>query len=131
MDSEALANLSISEIQARLLHVDSDRAALQRALRQRRQQTRNVVAREVKDLILSKGHDVSDILALISSKKTGTGNRNYTHYVDPHNPENEYIRGVVPRWMREQMRSHGLDPKKRIDREIFKERWLQKKMVNG
>jgi DNA-binding protein H-NS len=46
--------------------------------------------------------------------------------VDPANPENIYVRGVLPRWMKEQMQANGLDPKSKDDRETFKQQHLQR-----
>jgi len=127
-NSDSLEKLSLEEIQARLRHVDSDRAALQKALKQRRQQTRKHVVQEVKKLIQSMGHDVEDILTIVNNKKrTAKPDRAYTHYIDPENPENEYVRGVVPGWMKEQMKKQGLDPKDREHRRLFKDQRLQKK----
>ena len=123
---EGLEDLPLEEIQEQLRHVDRDRAVLQRALQHRRQQTRKNVAQEVRDLIISRGHDVPDILSLIANKKWANGQgRSYVRYVDPANPQNEYIRGVLPRWMKEQMIAQGLNPKNKADRKIFKEQRLQ------
>jgi len=121
--------LSLDEIQDRLRHVDYDRAALHQALEHKRQQTRKSVAQEVRDLIQSKGHDVTDILSLITIKKRASGQpRSYIHYVDPENPEREYVRGVLPAWMKEQMRANGFDPAVKEDRQLFKEQHLQQKI---
>lgn len=126
-NNEALEDLSLDQIQERLRHVDNNRVALQKALKQRRQKTRKLVAQEVKELITAKGHDVSDILSLVTNKKrTNKPARSYTHYVDPENSDNEYVRGVVPNWMREQMKKQGFDPKNKDHRKIFKEQKLQK-----
>ena len=129
-NSETLENLSLDEIQTRLRHVDHDRAALQRALQQRRHQTRKSVVKEVKDLILSRGHDVSDIISFVTSKKRADGQiRSYVCYVDPENPQNEYVRGVLPGWMKKQMIAQGLDPKDKSDRKAFKEQRLRRKIA--
>lgn len=127
-NNDSLENLSLDEIQARLRHVDNDRVALQKALKQRRQQTRKLVANEVKELITSKGHDVADILSLVTNKKRAEKpSRSYTRYVDPDNSKNEYVRGVVPGWMKEQMKKQGLDPKNKEHRKQFKDQKLQRK----
>lgn len=130
MSSEAFENMSLDEIQTRLQNLNNDRAALERALEQRRQQTRKGLAQEIREMILSQGHDLADILNLAANKKRGgrrtRQTRSYTRYVDPKNPKNAYIRGVLPRWMKEQMTAQGLDPKIKKDRETFKEQHLQK-----
>lgn len=132
MTGEAFESMSIDEIQARLHNLNNDRAALERALEYRRQQTRKDLAQEVREMILSRGHDLSDILDLAGSKKRGAGRgvrqaRSYARYVDPTNPENSYVRGVLPGWMKEQMVARGLNPKLKADRETFKEQYLEKK----
>lgn len=125
--SAVLENLSLDEIQARLRHVDNDRAELQRALNQKRQQTKRAVIQEVKELIQSRGHEVADILGMITIKKKADKQpRSYAHYVDPENPENEYVRGVLPGWMKAQMQEQGLNPKNKADRKLFKDQRLQK-----
>lgn len=126
--SDVLDNLSLDEIQARLRHVDNDRAVLQRALQQKRQQTKRAVIQEVKELIQSRGHEVSDILGMITIKKKADKQpRAYARYIDPENPENEYVRGVLPGWMKTQMLAQGLNPKSKTDRKLFKDQKLQKK----
>lgn len=128
INDDQLDTLSLDEIQARLRDVDGDRTALQKALKQRRQKTRKSVAQQVKELITKEGHDVADILSLVTNKKRpGKSTRSYSLYFDPDNPENEYVRGVVPNWMKEQMKKLGLDPKNKEDRKQFKEQKLQKK----
>ncbi|KOR32376.1 hypothetical protein TI05_07630 [Achromatium sp. WMS3] len=141
MSSEALENLTLDDIQERLRNVNQDRAALQRALEHKRQQTKKQVAQEVKNLIISKGHDVMDIMNFLANNNSKNRNTNNDknkvaeslapciQYVDPENSENIYIRGVCPDWMREQMFSHGLDPKNRRDRQLFKKQYLKQEIV--
>jgi DNA-binding protein H-NS len=131
VSSDKLDNLSVDEIQSRLNDIANNRAALERALNQRRQQTRKELAQEVREMILSRGHDLTDILDLAANKKrAGSGRprqmRSYARYVDPANAENVYVRGVLPGWMREQMVQRKLDPKVKEDRETFKAKYLQK-----
>lgn len=128
---EALDGLSLEEIEARLRDIDHDRAVLQRALQSKRQQTRKHVAQEVKDLIQARGHDLMDILDLITNKKRSNGRgHSYIHYVDPANPKHEYIRGVLPGWMKKMMIANGLNPNNKLDRKTFKELHLKKKIVD-
>jgi DNA-binding protein H-NS len=64
---------------------------------------------------------------LMSPKKRpgrGKGDRSYISYVDPNNAENVYVRGVLPRWMKDQMASNGLDASSKEDRDRFKEQFL-------
>jgi DNA-binding protein H-NS len=57
-----------------------------------------------------------------SSRK---GTRGYTRYVDPENPTNVYVRGVLPGWLREKMTEQGYDPARKEDREAFKATYLR------
>ena len=52
--------------------------------------------------------------------------RSYVKYVDPDNPKNVYVRGAVPGWLKEKMRSAGFDPGSKEDRETFKSQHLKK-----
>jgi DNA-binding protein H-NS len=127
---ESFANLSEDEIRQRLTNMESDRVALERALDQRRQQSKKDLAAEVRDLILDRGYDVAEIAGLLGGKKRGGARakaaRSYSRYVDPNNPENVYVRGVLPRWMKEQMTAKGLDPSDKADRETFKAEHLNR-----
>jgi DNA-binding protein H-NS len=49
----------------------------------------------------------------------------YATYVDPDNPSNTYVRGVLPGWMKDQMKATGFDPKNKEDRETFKQKHLK------
>jgi DNA-binding protein H-NS len=125
-------NLSVEELQERRSQLEQEQADLERALEQRRQQAKHELAQQIRDLISEGGYDVSDIMALVPSrkrrapaaapKKTG---RQYTQYVDPQNPENVYVRGVIPGWMKQKMQEQGYDPSLKQDREAFKANYLQ------
>ncbi len=127
MSKDAFNELSLDEIQQRLTNIDTDRAALERALDRKQQQVKKDLAQEVRELIESRGHDVGEIVDLMSPKKRpgrGKGDRSYISYVDPNNAENVYVRGVLPRWMKDQMASNGLDASSKEDRDRFKEQFL-------
>ena len=130
MNSDTYEQLSLEEIEERIYNIDSDRAALEAALEQKRQQDKVDVAQEVKDLILSRGYDVTEIVELLTSKRRGAGrgrsSRSYARYVDPENSDNVYVRGVLPQWMKDQMAARGLNPKEKADREAFKAQYLNK-----
>jgi len=130
VNSEAFENLSLDEIEERIYNLDSDRAALESALEQKRQQNKVELAQEVKELILSRGYEVAEIIDQLTTRRRGGGrsraSRSYTRYVDPENPENVYVRGVLPQWMKDQMVANGLDPKEKADRETFKSQYLNK-----
>jgi DNA-binding protein H-NS len=126
-------NLTVDEIQQQLEDIEQSKAELQRALVARRQEARHGVAQQVKDLIFSNGYELDEIVPLLSARRrrstkaaapAATG-RAYTRYVDPENPDNVYVRGVLPGWMKQKMQEQGYDPSNRADREAFKANYLQ------
>ncbi len=128
MSIDSFGNLSLDEIQERLDNIDNDRVELEKALELRRQQSRKELADEIKDMILSQGYELSEIIELVGTRKRGVGrgrgSRAYIRYVDPENVDNVYIRGVLPKWMKDQMGAKGLDPKNKDDRITFKQQHL-------
>jgi DNA-binding protein H-NS len=125
-------NLSVEELQSQLHQIEQSRVDLEKALYQRWHEAKSELAQEIREMIEQRGYDVDEIAALIvprrrravAAKKSG-GNRSYTRYVDPENPNNVYIRGVLPRWMKEKMAAQGYDPSAKPDREAFKSNYLQ------
>ena len=99
-------------------------------MERKRQDNKKVLAEELRQMILDHGYEIEEILPFLAGRKRGakkaTADRAYTRYADPANPANVYVRGVLPKWMKEQMSAKGLDPKSKEDREAFKEKYLQK-----
>jgi DNA-binding protein H-NS len=128
-------NLSVEEIQKQLEHLDRNRSDLEKALEQRRQQAKYDLVQQIKDMIAEHGYDLAEMAQLISGRKrrgggavarrTGGGGRQYTKYMDPDNPGNVYVRGVIPGWMKQKMQAQGYDPSSKEDREAFKANSLQ------
>ncbi len=124
-------NLSVDELQSQLQQIEQNKADLEKALYQRWHEAKSELAQELRDMIEGRGYEIDEILELVAPKRrrgAGTGkkgNRNYTRYVDPENPENVYVRGVLPKWMKEKMTAQGYDPSVREDRESFKANHLQ------
>ena len=122
-------NLSVDEIQQQLDQIEQNRADLEKALEQRRQQAKYDLVQHIKDLITENGYEVAEIAGLLGSRKrraaSKSGSRQYTRYVDPENPDNVYVRGVIPGWMKLKMQEQGYDPTSKPDREAFKANYLQ------
>ncbi len=122
------ANLSVEEIKRQLEEAESRKAELHRMLETRRQEGKDEVAQQIKDLIESNGYEYDEILPLVtpkrkrggSAQKKAVSSREYTRYVDPENAANVYVRGVLPGWMKQKMRAEGYDPTSKTDREAFK-----------
>lgn len=128
------ANLTVDQIRQQLEEIEQNKSELERALNTRRQEAKQGVVQQIRDLILSNGYDLDEILPMVTPKRrrgavavtraTPSG-RDYTRYVDPENPENVYVRGVLPGWMKQKMHEQGYDPSVKADREAFKANYLQ------
>jgi DNA-binding protein H-NS len=124
-------NLSVDEIRQKLAQIEQNKVDLEAALERRRQEAKVEVAQQVRALILDNEYDVNEILSLAAvrkrrgqtAKKTVTEHQ-YTRYADPQNPNNVYVRGVIPGWMKQRMQEQGYDPGSKQDREAFKANYL-------
>ena len=70
--------------------------------------------------IVEEGYDVASIAKSLAGRVKRVPQRTYKTLVDPKNTEHTYVRGVLPGWIKEQMRTLGLDPASKADREKFK-----------
>jgi DNA-binding protein H-NS len=122
-------NLSEDELQQQLRQLEQSRADIERALEQRRQQLKYDLVQQIKDMILENGYEVAEIATLLTGRKRRAAapapakravGRQYTRYVDPDNPDNVYVRGVIPGWMKQKMLDQGYDPSSKADRDQFK-----------
>jgi|AVFP01.1.fsa_nt_gi DNA-binding protein H-NS len=123
-----LHNLSVEQLQDQLNQIEQSKMDLEKILSERWHEAKSDLAREIRQLIEERGYDVEEITGLVLPKKRRNmkkGNRNYIRYVDPENPENVYIRGVLPRWMKDKMMEQGYDPTQKQDREAFKANYMQ------
>ncbi|WP_295451158.1 H-NS histone family protein [uncultured Thiodictyon sp.] len=128
------ANLSLDEIRQHLETIEQNKSELQRALVTRRQEAKQGVVQQIRDLISHNGYELDEIVPLIQTRRrrgaaatpraTPSG-RDYTRYVDPENAQNIYVRGVLPGWMKQKMQEQGYDASKKADREAFKANYLQ------
>ncbi|NKN32405.1 H-NS family nucleoid-associated regulatory protein [Marichromatium bheemlicum] len=128
------ANLSVEEIRRQLEEAESKQNELKRALETRRREAKKEVAQELRDLIEQRGYTLEEMLEELAPRKSrrggsrkSSGSRQYTEYFDPENPENVYVRGVLPRWMKSKMTEKGLDPSSKEDRDTFKSTYLKVK----
>jgi DNA-binding protein H-NS len=122
--------LSVDELQEQLQQIEQSKSDLQKALSKRWHEAKSELAQEIREMIEARGYDIDEILELVVPKRrrgssAKKGNRNYTRYVDPENPENFYVRGVLPKWMKQKMTAQGYDPSVKDDREAFKTTYLQ------
>jgi DNA-binding protein H-NS len=123
-------SLSVEELQQHLQEIEQSKVDLEKALSQRWHEAKAELAQEIRELIESRGYELEDIVSLVTPRRrraSGTnkkGNRSYTRYVDPENPEHVYTRGVLPGWMKEKMAAQGYDHSVKEDREAFKANYL-------
>jgi DNA-binding protein H-NS len=132
------ANLSLEELQRQIDEAESKQAELNRIVEARRQAGKDDVIQQIRTIIEGKGYSYDDIIpSLAPKKRRGRGpakrqpgaTRQYTHYVDPDNAKHIYVRGVLPRWMKQKMQEQGYDPSSKADREVFKTKCLQAVLV--
>lgn len=124
--------LSLEQIRERLQEVEQSKADLEKALYQRWNEAKSELAQRVREMIEEHGYEAEEIMAMVMPRKrraAGTtrakGSRSYVRYVDPQDPENVYVRGVLPGWMKQKMVEQGYDPTVKADREAFKTNYLQ------
>nr|WP_242467326.1 H-NS histone family protein [Thiocapsa imhoffii] len=125
--------MTLEEIEQQLTDIKNKESELQRMLIARREEQKAEVAEQIRDLIAEHGYKIAEILPLIENKRkrggspvrAESGERQYTRYIDPQNPDNVYVRGVLPGWMKTQMTEQGYDPASKADREAFKANYLQ------
>ncbi|MGB5831276.1 MAG: H-NS histone family protein [Thiohalocapsa sp.] len=124
-------DLSLEELQEQLSNIEQNKINLEKALYQRWHDAKAELAQEIRGMIEGRGYEVDDILAMVGPRRRRSAgapkksNRSYTRYVDPEDSNNIYVRGVLPRWMKEKMAAQGYDPSAKEDREAFKANYLQ------
>lgn len=130
-----MSAMTLDEIEQQLQQIELNKRSLQKALEQKKMRRKSDLAAKVRDMITAEGFDVAEIVGLVEKKKRGgagaakEASGSYTTYVDPDNPKNVYVRGVLPRWMKEKMQALRLDPGSKGDRDKFKAKHL--KAVGG
>jgi DNA-binding protein H-NS len=124
-------DLSVDEIRQQLEQLAQSKANLESALERRRQEAKADVAQQVREMILSNGYEIDEILPYVARRKRrgqaakkAVTEYQYTRYADPQDPSHVYVRGVIPGWMKERMQEQGYDPSSRKDRESFKANYL-------
>ena len=128
-------DLSAEQLRDKRAQTEHELAALAHALEARHEAQKGEIASQVRTLITDAGYDLDEILPLVPQKKARRPRRrlepaptpapeavapSFPTYVDPENPANAYVRGVLPGWMKALMTEKGYDPKDKASREAFK-----------
>ncbi len=122
------ANLSVEEIKRQLEEAEDKKSELKKMLEVRRQEGKDDVVQQIKEIIFDNGYEIDEIISIIAPKRRRgpaaqrkpVSDRQYKRYVDPDDSSNIYVRGVLPGWMKQKMKSEGYDPSSKEDREAFK-----------
>jgi DNA-binding protein H-NS len=122
--------LSVDQIRERLQEVEQSKADLEKALNQRWHEAKSELAQQIREMIDAQGYDPEEIMGMVVPRRRRggggkKGGRSYVRYVDPQNPDNVYVRGVLPGWMKAKMAEQGYDSSVKEDREAFKANYLQ------
>ncbi|QIK38807.1 H-NS histone family protein [Caldichromatium japonicum] len=124
------SELSLEDIKRQIEEAEARRAQLEKILEDKREQSKGQIVEQIRSLIFDNGYDPEEIMNLVLRRRRKlVGHRQYRRYVDPDNPDNIYIRGVLPGWMKQKMVEKGYDPSSKADREAFKSNYL--KLVEG
>lgn len=127
---EDYSELSLEEIKRQIEETEARRAQLEKLLEDKREQSKGQIVEQIRSLIFDNGYDPEEIMSLVLRRRRKlVGPKKYRRYVDPDNPDNVYVRGVLPGWMKQKMIEKGYDPSSKADRETFKTNYL--KLVEG
>ena len=134
--SNKSSNVSAADLRQQLATLEQQRSELEKVLDERRKEERKGFVDDLRQRIIDAGHDLPEIAHQLSLRRKGNYRRQvtvnadepreYSRYVNPNNPEQRYIRGVLPGWMKAQMRAQGLDPTDKSHRERFKNESLRR-----
>jgi len=121
---EKSPKLSIEQIQKQIEQIEVDRKKLEKALKERRTAELVEFAQTLREQIAERGYKADEVIALLTKRRRVTSRKEadsqYTRYVDPENPKHSYVRGPIPRWLKEKMAEAGYDPRNKNHREEFK-----------
>lgn len=126
-----VSNMTLNEIEEQIQQMELNKRNLEKAREQKKMRQKTDLAAKVRDMISAEGFDVAEIVALMEKKKRGgagaskQSSGSYTTYVDPDNSSNVYVRGVLPRWMKDKMQALHLDPGNKDHRDKFKAKHLK------
>ena len=124
-----MVDLTLEQLQQRLAELETEWNEIETAIAAKLEEDKKQLAEEIAQRIKDAGHEFAEIISLINPRKR-RGNKaaitpSYTTYVDPDNPDNTYVRGVLPGWLKDKMRAAGFDPGDKEDRETYKAQHLK------
>ena len=123
-----MADLTLEQLQQRLSELETEWNEIEAAIAEKLEDDKQQLAEEIAQQIKDAGHELAEIISLISPRRRrgkAAVTPSYTTYVDPDNPDNTYVRGALPGWLKDKMRAAGFDPGEKEDRETFKAQHLK------
>jgi DNA-binding protein H-NS len=111
----------VKELIDRLNEIEAEKANLEAALVQAKEETRASIVEQIRGLVTENGFDFDEILPLVVPPAPAkTDARIFSTWVMKDDPSKTYVRGVLPGWMKDAMAAIGLDPRMGEDRTKFK-----------
>lgn len=122
-----MEEMEYTELKAKLDSLEAEHKEIERVLLTKRSQRKAELATEFRERLLAEGFEAEEIAdALVGRRGRGkSSKRSYPQYIDNNNPNNIYVRGPLPVWMKENMASVGLDASQKSDRERYKQEYMR------
>lgn len=116
-------NPTLDELQQALAHTRQDREAVARLIDERKRVELERIIDELLAQAAQCGVEPQDLIDPLV-KRLGPKKPRALRYVDPTNPENVYVCGPTPAWLRANMRRDGYDPASLAQRIEYRQKHL-------
>ncbi|CAK0750772.1 DNA-binding protein H-NS [Gammaproteobacteria bacterium] len=124
MNTEQIHTVSSPELRQQLILLKQQQAEIARAFDERLKAESKDFAEGIRKSILEAGYDVQDIMKHLVKLKVAKPHKEGTRYALISNPEQTYVRGPLPFWMKKSMDKAGLDWNMKADCERFKNEYM-------
>lgn len=114
---------TLDELKRALEDAQQQHAALTRVLEQRKQREKERLLDDILALAAGRGFAPEELLDPLI-KRLGPKKPRTLRYVDPGNPENVYVCGPTPQWLKENMLRDGYDPEALAERIRYRQEHL-------
>ena len=119
--------MEYTELRAKLESLEAEQKEVERVLAAKRDKRKAELIAEFKQRIKEEGFTIGEVTDTFLGRRgsrRSAGERSYPRYVDNANPEDVYVRGPLPGWMKERMSAVGLNPSDKGDRERYKQEYM-------